>query len=188
MKNLLVRKRLLTFLLTILSVVSAQQLSLAGEEDSQSRPSIVIGAIELGFSGALTAVEGLSQASFALRTGTFVQAPGGLTGFEIELAYSHVRSLDLLDVQGLLSWQRPLGETSLYVHVSLGGGLREEWLGSFRQVRYPIGFNSGIRALFSQRAAIRFEYKFRRILQDPISNFSEHQLAVGVSMFFRNAQ
>ena len=176
------------FLLTSMSLIAAGHPSLAGEKDSQSPPSILSGAIELGFSGALTAVEGLSQASLALRTGTFKQALAGLAGFEIELAYSHVRSFDLIDLQGLLSWQRPLGETSLYMHISMGGGLRQEWLASFRQSRYPIGFNLGIRALFSERAAIRIEYKFRRIFRDPISNFSEHQLAIGLSIFFRNDQ
>ena len=171
-----------------MSLTAAEQHSFAGEKDSQSPPSILSGAIELGLSGALTVVEGLSQASFGLRTGTFVNAPAGLAGFEIELAYSHVRSLDLIDLQGLLSWQRPVGETSLYVHISLAGGLRSEWLGSFRQSRYPVGLNLGIRALFSERAAIRLDYKFRRILHDPISNFSEHQLAFGLSIFFRNVQ
>ena len=178
-------KKLLIFLLTSMSLTAAEQHSFAGDKDSQSPASILRGAIELGFSGALTAVEGLSQVSLALRTGTFVQAPAGLAGFEIELAYSHVRWFDFMEVQGLLSWQRPLGETSLHMHFSLGGGLRREWLGSFRQSRYPVGLNFGIRALFSERAAIRFDYKFRHILRDPISNFSEHQLAIGLSIFFR---
>ncbi len=187
MKSSLTKKWLLVFSLISLSIAVMQQAALA-RGGGQSSPSVRPGAVELGFSGSLTAMEGLSQASLALRTGTFMQTPAGLSGFEVELSYSHVRSLDLIDLQGLLSWQRPLGRTSLYVHISLGGGLRQEWLGSFRQARYPVGFNSGIRALFNQRAAIRFEYKFRRILKDPISNFSEYQLAIGLSIFFRNTQ
>jgi len=30
------------------------------------------------------------------------------------------------------------------------------------------------------------EYRFRRILGDPVEDFSEHELVVGVSIFLRN--
>ena len=155
--------------------------------DNHSVPHIRAGAIELGLSGSLTTVEGLSRGLVAIRGGTFVNATGGLAGLEAEVSYSHVQSLDRLDVLGHLSWQRAAGRSSLYPYGAIGGGIRKEWIGSFRQVRYPVGFSLGLRTVLSQRVAFRTEYRFLRVLSDPISNFSEHQLTIGLSIFFRNA-
>ena len=162
--------------------------SLADAGDRSSAPYLRAGAIELGLSGSITVIEGISRAAVTVRTGTFTQVPGGLAGIEMELSYSHVSSLDWIDLQGNLSLQRAWGQSSAYPYIALGGGLRQEWLGSFRQVRYPVGFNLGLRALVGQQAALRAEYKFRRILHDPVSNFSEHQLVVGLSIFFKNSR
>ena len=68
-----------------------------------------------------------------------------------------------------LTWQNRLGKSAVYPYLAIGGGLRQEWLGSFKQIRYPLGINLGLRTLINQHAAIRLEYKLRRIfaaLQD----------------------
>ena len=154
--------------------------------DSSSVASLYAGAIEAGVSGALTVVEGATRLLAALRAGSFARAPGGLWGAEIESSFSHVSSLNLLDFQGNLSWQ-PIGSpNSLNPFLALAVGVRQEWVGSFSQVRFPIGVNLGVRNMFDNRAAFRAEYRFRRVLADPISDFSEHLVVLGLSLFFRN--
>jgi len=167
------------------AVFGAQNV-FAQPSDSGAAISLKPGAIELGLAGSMTIVEGSARTTLAARTGVFKSASRGMLGFETELAYSHVNALNWLDWEGLLSWQRALKKTSVYPFVALGGGLRQEHLGSFSQARYPLGLNFGIRALLAPQAAIRVEYKFRRIFHDSAANFSEHHVVVGCSIFFNN--
>ena len=146
------------------------------------------GAIEVGVAGTLTSVEGATRVDVTLRGGTFRRAGSGLTGVETEVSYGHVGSLDLIDLEGALSWLKPLGDTALYPFLAAAGGVRQERLGSFRQVRYPVGFDAGLRVLASPRAGVRLEYHYRRILGDPVAEYSEHQVIAGLSLFFRNPQ
>jgi len=144
------------------------------------------GAIELGVSGALTIVEGSTRGSVALDGALFARAPGGLASATVEIGYSHVGSLDLLDLSALIGWTRAAGSTSLYPFVALAGGVREEWIGSFSDVRYPVGFDAGLRALVSTRADVRIDYRLRRVLNDPVEDFTEHEIRIGVALLFRN--
>jgi hypothetical protein len=144
------------------------------------------GAIELGASGAVTRVEGLTHASVALRCGSFLGIGSGLAGIEGELSYAHVSGLDELGVEAALSWQRPVARGAAYPYAALAWGLRQEWLGSFREVRYPLGGTLGLRTLLGRRAATRVEYRYRRVLGDPVADFSEHELRLGLSVLFRN--
>jgi len=149
-------------------------------------PSLQAGAIESGISGSLTIVEGSTRGSVALDCGLFARAPGGLASATVEIAYSHVSSLDLLDVSALVGWTRPLGSTSLYPLVALAGGVRQEWIGSFADARYPVGFDVGLRALVSTRADVRLNYRLRRVLNDPVDDFTEHEIRIGIALLFRN--
>lgn len=149
-------------------------------------PTLERGAIEVGVDGSMVTTEGIVQGAVMLRGGFFFAAPGGLGGIELEGGYSHVSSLDATSVEAVASWQRRLGETGNYPYVSVGGGLRHDDIGSFSQTLFPFGFSVGLRALFGQRAAFRAEYRFRRVLNDPSADFSEQQITVGLSMFFRN--
>jgi len=176
----------LGFIFFLLLVIIAQNL-FAQQNDSSAASVLKSGAIELGLAGSMTIVEGSTRIMLAARTGIFKSAWRGLLGYETELAYSHVNALSWLDWEGLLSWQRALKKSSVYPFIALGGGLRQERLGSFSQVRYPLGLNFGMRTLFAPQAAIRVEYKFRRILRDPVVNFSEHHLIIGLSIFFKNS-
>ena len=159
----------------------------AGSADPPGRASIHPGAIEVGIAGASTTVEGSTRADVAVRGGTFVGAGQGLAGGEIEITYAHVSSLDVVDLEAGLSWQRAFGVLPLYAFLSAGGGVRQERLGSFRQARYPLGFSLGLRALALDRAGARIEYRYRRILDDPVADFTEQQVRVGLSLYFRNA-
>jgi hypothetical protein len=149
-------------------------------------PRIHRGAIEVGVAGSLTSVGGATRADVTVRGATFTGAASGLTGFEAGVSYGHVASLDLIDFEGALSWLKPLGETALYPYLAAAGGVRQERLGSFRQVRYPVGFDAGLRALVAPRAGVRLEYQYRRILHDPVAEYTEHRVIAGLSLFFRN--
>ena len=64
--------------------------------------------------------------------------------------------------------------------------LRREDVGSFGHTRYPVGFSVGARGLVGQRGGLRVEYRYGYVLNDPVSNFSEHQVRIGVALYFRN--
>ncbi len=172
----------------VIAVIAAAILAAGGSCPAATlgAQTIAPGAIEIGAGGALVAVEGSTRASLAARAGTFIAAGPGRLGFEIEPAWSHVGELDGLEWGGAVSWQLATGSSADAFFVALAGGWREEWLGSFRQARFPVGLNFGCRALFSRRGGIRTEYRYRRLLHDPVAAFSEHQVLVGVSLLFRN--
>jgi hypothetical protein len=151
-------------------------------------PTLRPGAIELGLAGSMTAIDGLARATLHVRSGLFLAAGPVLAGLEPEVVYSHVRGLDAVDLALGVSAQRRLGATSLYAHFALGGGVRQEWLGSFSQARYPVGGCVGFIALYDPRAAVRIEYRLRRVLDDPVADFTEHEVLAGISLLFRNAR
>jgi hypothetical protein len=173
-------KRIVLAAVTVMTGVLPLAIARAGA------PSLQPGAIELGLSGALTSVEGSTRASVALDGGLFVRAPGGLASGAAEIVYSHVNDQDLLDVSALVGWTRPIGTTALYPFVALAGGVRQEWIGSFADARYPVGFDAGLRALVSTRADVRIDYRLRRVLNDPVEDFTEHEIRIGISLLLRN--
>jgi hypothetical protein len=146
------------------------------------------GAVELGMTGAVTQVEGTTRGSAAVRCGSFLAARSGLAGLEGEIEYAHVSGLDALGLEANLSWQKPMSGGAAYPYVALAWGLRQEWLGSFRDVRYPLGGTVGLRTMLGTRAATRIEYRFRRVLGDPVADFNEQELRLGLSVFFRNRE
>ena len=158
---------------------------LFAQKNDSAAVSLKSGAIELGLAGSMSIVEGSTRTTLAARAGVFKSAGRGLVGFETELAYSHVNALNRLDWEILFSWQHAIKKSPVYPFIALGGGLRQEHLGSFSQVRYPLGLNLGTRTLLAPQAAIRVEYKFRRVLRDAVENYSEHHIVVGLSIFFK---
>jgi hypothetical protein len=61
-------------------------------------------------------------------------------------------------------------------------------LGSFSQARYPVGLALSARVLFDARVAMRVEYRFRRVLNDPVADFTEHRVLTGLSLLLRNTE
>ena len=153
----------------------------------QGEPSLRSGAVELGLSGSFVSVEGVATSALVLRGGYFIEVPGGVGEIEAKGSFLHVSSLDAVDLEAVVSWNYRVAESGNYAFVSLGGGIRRESVGSFGLTRYPLGFGAGWRSLIGRRAGIRAEYQFRRILNDPVSDVSEHQVLLGLSVFFRNA-
>jgi hypothetical protein len=149
-------------------------------------PVLRPGAIEIGVGGSMTTVEGITHGAVSVRGGYFLNALRGLVGAEAVWGFSHVESLDETELEIALSWQRRFAKSASYPFVSIGGGLRNEEIGSFGDVRYPLGFSIGVRSLVGQRGGFRIEYRYRRVLDDPISDFSEHHITIGLSLFFHN--
>jgi hypothetical protein len=71
--------------------------------------------------------------------------------------------------------------------VGVVGGVRQEWLGSFRETRYPVGAALGLSVLANERAALRVEWRVLKVLDDPVEDPVEHRVLAGISVFFRNA-
>lgn len=168
-----------------MQIIATAALALAVRANAET-PSLRAGAIELGLSGALTVVEGSTRASVGIDGSRFFEAPGGLAIATAEIAYSHVNELDLLDAAALVGWTRAIGETSLCPFLAIAAGVRQEWIGSFTDARYPVGFDAGFRALVSTRANVRISYRLRRVLNDPVEDFTEHEIRVGVALLFHN--
>jgi hypothetical protein len=144
------------------------------------------GAVELGIAGALMSVEGHTQRSLLLRVGSFRGLPLGLLGFEGEIGHHHVHELDRLDLLGTIAWVFSFSESSVHPYAFASGGIRQEWIGSFRQSRVPLGGGIGLRMLTHSRAGVRVDYRALRITDDPVDDSTEHQVSVGLSLFFRN--
>jgi len=172
---------------TALIIVATAALGFvcAARADAET-PSLGGGAIELGLSGALTTVEGSTRASVGVDGSNFFQAPGGLGIATAEIAYSHVNELDILDAAALIGWTRPIGDSSLYPFFAIAAGVRQQWIGSFADALYPVGFDAGFRALVSPRADVRISYRLRRVLNDPVEDFTEHEIRLGIALLFRN--
>ena len=153
---------------------------------SSGVPMIQPGAVEIGLSGAFTSVEGVSHATASVRGGRFSALGRGLVAAGGEVVFSHASGLDEVALEAVISYQRRVRGGSLYPYVALAGGPRQEWLGSFREVRYPIGVTLGLRTLAGAHAATLLEYRLRRVLHDPVADFTEHQVVVGLSLLFHN--
>jgi hypothetical protein len=171
---------------TAAAPASPAAASSAVESSRPAAPTLHAGAIEAGIAGSYTSVDGASHATVQIRAGRFASCGPALIGLEPELSYLHVGGLDEMDLELGVSLHRRIGGGRLVAFAAIGGGVREEWLGSFRQARHPLGASVGLRELVDARAALRFEYRYRRILSDPVADFSEHELLAGVTLLFRN--
>ena len=168
------------------SLITALWVFVAAPATAAEAPRLQPGAIEIGLGGSLTSVEGNTRSSIGILGSTFLGLGPGLVGVGADLTYTHVSSLDVLDLEGHVGWQWPVSSTSLYPILGVGGGIRQEWVGSFRTTRYPVGIDLGLRALVSSGAAVRVEYRLRRVLGDPVSDFTEHRALFGVSLLLEN--
>jgi hypothetical protein len=176
----------LATLLIVAGAARAQEDPTVREEEGPKEERIHSGAVELGLAGALMSIEGNTQRSIFLRAGSFVALPKGLFGFEGEVGHHHVHELDRLDLLGTVAWVLAFPNSSVHPYAFASGGLRQEWIGSFRQSRIPIGGGLGFRALTGSRAGVRLDYRALRITDDPVEDYTEHQVSLGLSIFFRN--
>lgn len=149
-------------------------------------PEILPFAWEVGVSAAATRVEKTTASTVVLRAGRFLPAGDGRAIVEGELDYVHLGPLDELEAGASLGWLAHPRPGPFFPFVALAGGVRQEWLGSFRLARYPAGVNFGVRWLAGPDALVRVEYRWRRVLNDPVADFDEHQILSGVSLLLGN--
>jgi hypothetical protein len=169
-------------------MIASRQLVHAQAANADSYSTVLYpGAIEAGIGGSLVVVSGITNASIGLRGGSFVAVPAGLAGYELDLAYTHISLLDRVDIEGRFCWSLALHGSSTLPFLGIGGGMRQEWMGTFSQTRYPIGGGVGMRTLFGTDVAIRSEYIYRYVAGDPVANYSEHKLEFGLSLLLNNS-
>ncbi len=166
--------------LLIAAGLAASATGARAAEDPSLRPR----AWEAGVAAATSTIAGNTQGVFSLRVATFLSAPGGLASVQLETSYSHVSSLDELGFEVAAGWTPSQGQ--ILPFVALAAGVRQEWVGSFREARYPVGVDLGVRLLLSSRVGLRGEYRYRRVLDDPVADFNEHRFVMGLSVFWKN--
>jgi len=148
-------------------------------------PDLRSGCLELGLAGSFAAVEGTQQIELLLRGGSFLDLGPGLAGIEMEIG-AHRSSLDEIELLWNLSWQMQIPGSSLLPYVAAAAGIRQEWVGSFGESRTPVGIHVGLRGLLGPRVGIRGEYRYHRVLGDPVADFDVHRILFGMSLFLRN--
>jgi hypothetical protein len=146
------------------------------------------GAWELGLNAAVLAREGAVTTTLSLFSNRFWVRGGIPLSAGASAAFSRVSDLDRVDLEAMLAVYKQLPGSSAYGYAGIAGGLSQEWVGSFSQVRYPLGLDVGIKAFVSRRAALTVAYKFRRLLNDPVADFSEHRFVAGFSIMFNNGR
>ncbi len=151
-----------------------------------SAPPLRPGAMEAGLSGSLISVAGNATGSVAVSGTRFLGAPGGLAAVGAGAAYAHTAGLGRLDLFVEGAWTRRAGDSALYPFAGVVAGLRQEWVGSFRLARYPVGIAGGVRAVVSERAALEVEARLLRVLHDPVADYTEVSMAAGIGLLFGN--
>lgn len=148
-------------------------------------PHLHAGDYELGLAGSLVTVEGSTRTDWAVRAGRFLAAGPGLLPVGIEAAWVHVRDDDVLDLTASVAWTSRVGQGPLWPYVAAVGGWRQEWIGSYREARFPLGGAAGVRVLVTEGAALRLEWRALHVLDDPASAFLEQRVSAGVSLLFQ---
>jgi hypothetical protein len=147
-----------------------------------------VGVVGLGATGAFTSVEGATSGSFGLEGAYFTGLGAFRPRFAVGVGYRRVADLDALDVEASVGLMRRIGHSSAHPFVAAAGGVRQEWIGSFSDGRFPLGFDVGLTTLASPSAAFTAAYRFRRLLDDPVSDYNEHTVAFGVTILFHNTR
>jgi hypothetical protein len=174
--------------LAVAVVVTAS--SPRAEPPADAHPRVYNGAWELGFNASAISRAGDVNTTLAVFANRYQVFRSGDTEIPLSagavVAYSRVSDLDRVGLEGLIAAYKRLSGTSAYLYFGVGGGLSQEWVGSFSQARYPLGVDAGLKALVSGRAAITVAYQYRRFLNDPVSDFDEHRFVTGISLLFKN--
>lgn len=150
-------------------------------------PTLHPGSLEAGLSGGLVSRTGATDVDLLVRFGWLIPVGSGGRMLPVELGagWSHVRMVDTAEFSLSAQWTGGLGAApTMWPFVGAVAALRQDWIGSFREARYPVGGVVGLRLLATDRAAFRAEYRLLRVLGDPVEDFTEHRLLFGLSLFF----
>lgn len=159
---------------------------IAGVRVSPSIPRITHRSTELGIGAAFTSVAGSTRGTAELRIGTFAIGPKGIANAELEFGYTRGLEVDVLDLAIALGVLSNPGGGTVYPYLNGIAGIRQEWIGSFKQGRWPVGFALGVRFLTGPHALFRVEYRLRRVFDDPVADYNEQGLMCGISLLIGN--
>jgi len=143
-------------------------------------------AWELGLSGSFTSIESTSSGSLRLDLSKYLAISQVLGSIVAGTEYSRVGDLDTIELFTIARIVQRLGESTGNVYGGLGIGIRQEYLGSFSQARYPIILELGFKGLASPTVALNVAYVYRKLLNDPVSDVSEHRIEFGFSLLINN--
>lgn len=179
-----------TVIVRVLIITALMGSAIAGP--LQAEEPVVVdlrsGAWELGFNGSVVSRESAVGSMLAVFTNHFRVVRGLTLSAGATAGWSHVSDLDRVDVGIAALVYKRLTDINAWIYAGPGGGLRQEWVGSFNVVRYPVGLDVGLKALFSRRAAITVSYQYRRMLNDPVADFDEHRFVTGISILLNNGK
>jgi hypothetical protein len=139
-------------------------------------------------SGSFTSIESTSSGSLRLDVSKYVAISRVLGSIVAGTEYSRVSDLDTIELFTLGRIVQRLGESTGNAYGGVGIGLRQEYLGSFNQARYPIILELGFKGLASPAIAFNAAYVYRRLLNDPVSDISEHRIEFGFSLLINNKE
>jgi hypothetical protein len=143
--------------------------------------------VETAFLGSLSSVAGDTQVRAVVLGTRFLGAPGGLWSLGVETGFVHVAGLDAWELEAQVAWSGLGGRHAVYPFLMAGVGLRQEHVGSFETARYPLGIGAGLRVPVAAAAGVRVEYRFRRLLHDPVADFTEHRVELGIGLYWGNS-
>ena len=155
----------LVLLLAVILIVGVIDSLSAQNSGIRERMVIRGGAMELNVGGDLAYVEDVTDIHLNVQGYYFFATHGGVAAAGLESGYFHQRNNDAVELQGLLSWQRMPVRRSYHWFAAIGGGLRQEWAGSFSQARFPLGIDAGLRLLPSLSSAVKIDLSFSETLQ-----------------------
>jgi hypothetical protein len=159
-------------------------LLLFGASGVSAEPVVLApGTTEVGLAASLTSASETTTGSASVRVSRFVGVGGALFVPGIDFGYAHVREHDALEALAVLGWTGRVGDGAAYPFVAFVGGVRQDWQGSFREARFPVGGAVGLRTVVGERAGVVVEYRVLRVVDDPVAAFTEQQVRVGVLLF-----
>jgi len=156
--------------------------------ESHSEALLRSKAVELGLTGSIISVEGVSSAIVGILIGQYRYAGRVPVNYAFGLSYRRVSDVDELEMEGAFTVLGRIQETSAYAFAGLAAAIRQEWIGSFSHDRYAVGIDAGLKFLASASAAGTITYQYRRVFNDPVSDFNEHRLTFGISILFGNRE
>lgn len=171
----------------VLVLVAAPATAVVKSNEGKTGDSsghLASGTWELGVNASFVSRSGATNADVAVFTNRYWAIRDIPVSAGARFGYGRVSDLDRIDVEASVAAYRNLPGSTAFVYAGIAGGIRQEWVGSFAQARFPLGVDAGLKALASRHAAVSVAYQYRRLLDDPVADFDEHRIVAGISILF----
>ncbi|MEZ5064491.1 MAG: hypothetical protein R3B81_07120 [bacterium] len=152
---------------------------------AHATPRLVARSWGLALGGALERSGGSTRTDVRTQFSWLAPRGDGVLPLRAEVGWTHERMHDTLDLLIGAQWTSPIPTNeSVWPYAGIWGGLRPEWVGSFRVTRVPVGPAGGLRVLVSDRGGLFVEARALRLLRDPVKDYWEYGLHFGVEILF----